>query len=100
MGKETTLLLLLLHTCSDFRHTYMYMPPLLTLLAYTNTGLLVAFLVLLITDPPHGINDDPHTEEEAAAAKARSQWEDYKTIFTNPYFNYCLAGVTANTFCL
>lgn len=41
------------------------------------------------------------TEEEAlAAARARGHWEDYKTIFTNPYFVYGLAGVTANCFCL
>jgi hypothetical protein len=74
-------------------------------------GLVVAFLVLLIQDPPHGINDLNEGEElpaashmtqaEAlAAAKAKGHWEDYKTIFTNPYFMYGLAGVTANCFCL
>lgn len=118
----------------------------------------MAFLVLLIQDPPHGINDEPApeqaagmtevgrrfllgyfmcvcvcvylfifglvcgwmgvpfhssnpppthqsnttiTQEEAlAAARARGHWADYKTIFTNPYFMYGLAGVTANCFCL
>lgn len=60
----------------------------------------MGFLVLLISDPPHGINDDPHTEAEAEAAKTKSQLDDYKAIFTNPYFNLSLAGVTANTFCL
>lgn len=54
----------------------------------------------MISDPPRGINDDPHTEEEAAAAKGRSQLDDYKLIFSNPYFDLALGGVTANTFCL
>lgn len=35
-----------------------------------------------------------------AAARAKGHWADYKTIFTNPYFMYGLAGVTANCFCL
>ena len=60
----------------------------------------MAFLVLLIQDPPRGINDEPApehaamTEAEAlAATRAKGQWgTDYKTIFTNPYFMYGLAG--------
>ncbi len=74
---------------------------------HPSPGLVVAFLVLLIQDPPRGINDEPApehaamTEAEAlAATRAKGQWDDYKTIFTNPYFMYGLAGVTANCFCL
>ncbi|ADV63614.1 major facilitator superfamily MFS_1 [Isosphaera pallida ATCC 43644] len=63
-------------------------------------GLAIAFLALLLPDPPRGAGDGLSAENLARAALRRAGWSDYLALFTNRSYVKSVLGMAFYTFAI